>query len=59
MIGLIRELTADPDDAGQVVRLWCGTVDCVITGVHSYIAPDGEPRLDLEFVNRAQAEPRQ
>jgi hypothetical protein len=56
-VELIHELSADPGDAGQVVRLWCGTVDCVVTGVRRYVTPDGQVRLDIEFVNRLQEEP--
>jgi hypothetical protein len=58
VIELIRELAADPDAAGMPVRLWCGDTDCVVTGVRRYLGPDGQDRLDVEFVNRLQEEPR-
>ena len=55
VLELIHALSADPESAGQVVRLWAGDIDCVVTDVRYYAGPDGELRLDIEFVNRKQA----
>ena len=51
---LIHALSAEGVAPGAVVRHWCGDVDCVATEVSIYREDDGEERVDLDFVNRAQ-----